>query len=340
MKWDRDLIYKTNFLSFILLLLSSLGLVSCSSSTPLDIARTTTQVPTDLTPEAKEVGFPTPIPNPRAEVILTYNFGGFVNHLKGRDLTISQNELALLLKYKAPFLVDLRKPLEVKKTGYIPGAILIPLSELGRKSSALPDYKVPVIVYCQKTSECMIALTGLGVFGWEIKVLDGGFEAWAAAGQPVKYDQIPVPTIDPFKPAFPCCGIYQQSAEVKANPNAPSASLVAATDRMFDHIPENFGAITVEELEQEILADSSLVVIDLRPSSMLKENQPIKAPNFLNIPFESLIEKRELWPKDKATPIIVYCQDGTVSPVAMTIFWTWGYQNTRELQGGIAAWAK
>jgi rhodanese-related sulfurtransferase len=168
--------------------------------------------------------------------------------------------------------------------------------------------------------------------------MEGGFEGWAADGRPISMDQIPVPTIDPFKPAFPCCGIFQQSAEVAANPNAPSASLVAATDRMFDRIPDDFGAITAEELEQEISANPSLVVIDLRPTSALAENQPIEAPNFMNIPFEKLIDERELWPKDKSTPVVVYCEDGTVSPIAMTIFWAWGYQNTRELQGGIAAW--
>ncbi len=330
----------TNFqlLSKTLVLFACLGLASCSNNLTTIGATMASQVPSESTPEAIDMPEPTPLPNPRAEVILTYNFNGFIKHIQGHDLTISQDELELLQQERTPFLVDLRKPLEVKKTGFISGAISIPIVELGRKTSALPDFSVPIIVYCQRTTECMIALTGLGVYGWDIRVLAGGFEAWAAAGKFISHDPIPVPKIDPYKPAFPCCGIFEESAEVPTNPNAPSASLVAATDRMFDHIPENFGAITQEEFDQKISTDPSLVVIDLRTAATLIENKTIIATNSLNIPFDQLVEERDSWPKDKSTPIVVYCQDGTVSPIAMTIFWSWGYLNTRELQGGLNSW--
>ena len=325
----------SRFLFSILLLLFSQGMLSCTGNPETDTKPSA--VTTGIMQESIDERMITPIPNPRAEEALRRNFGGFVRHLiNERDLTIRQDDLLLLLKDRPSFLIDLRKPLEVKRTGHIPGAVLIPLRDLGRKTSALPSFSIPIVVYCQKTSECLIALTGLGVYGWDIRVLEGGFEAWAAAGRPISMDPIPVPVIDPFKPAFPCCGIYQQSAEVAANPNAPNASLVAATDRMFDRIPDGFGAITMEELQHEILVNPSLVLIDLRPTDASGAHQPFKSPNLVNIPFSKLVEARESWPEDKSSAIVMYCEDGSLSPLAMTVFWAWGYQNTRQLQGGVA----
>jgi rhodanese-related sulfurtransferase len=281
----------------------------------------------------------TPIPNLRADAVLDENFGGFVADLRIENALISRDELVDLQASDAVYLIDLRNPIVVKKTGHIPTAVLIPLRELGRNSSVLPDFSDPIVGYCEDTAECLIAVTGLGVYGWNIRVLEDGFSGWTAANQPISTDPIAVPEIDPFKPAFPCCGIYEQSSESDVvNPDAPDAALVAATDRIFKQVPGDFGVVTAAEFEQDLQQNAELVVIDLRPSDTLGVEPVVQAANLLNIPFANLIASRDLWPVGKTTPIVLYSEDGILSTVAKAIFWAYGYEEVRDLGGGLAGW--
>ncbi len=287
---------------------------------------------------------PTPIPNLRAEAVLDETFRRYLIHVVDYDPLITIDDLIDLQSQGELYLVDLRNPLVIKKTGYLPNAISIPLRELGKKSSILPDYTVPIVTYCEEQWQCVIAQVGLGVYGWNIKILEGGIKSWLGVGGILEQSQIFVPEVDPLKPAFPCCGIYDVSVEseeaLQLNVDAPDAALVAAIDRMFDKIPANFGGISADELAHDLEQNPDLIFLDLRlPSEVLSEGK-IKAGNYLNVPFEKFIANKDQWPTSLDADVIVHSQDERQSVIAMTILWVYGYRNVQFLIGGYAAWAK
>lgn len=60
----------------------------------------------------------------------------------------------------------------------------------------------------------------------------------------------------------------------------------------------------------------------------------------LFVPFDEVVANSSLLPKDKAAPIILYCETGRMSKEALESFKKLGYTNVRHLAGGIEAWKK
>ncbi len=56
-----------------------------------------------------------------------------------------------------------------------------------------------------------------------------------------------------------------------------------------------------------------------------------------SVPFASLETSREL-PKNKSLPLLVVCPTGTRAPRALAVLKKLGFENTRVLAGGLAAW--
>lgn len=81
-------------------------------------------------------------------------------------------------------LIDVRTAEEFG-TGSIPGAINIPVQELGRRLEKVPADK-PVVVYCRSGSRSASAADLLKRRGYE-EVLDlGGIISWSSSGYPLK----------------------------------------------------------------------------------------------------------------------------------------------------------
>jgi rhodanese-related sulfurtransferase len=284
----------------------------------------------------------TPIPNLRVEAFLDEAFGRFVVYLAHHSPVIGMEAFQESLAHQTLFLLDVRQPLEVRAAGYIDGAILIPLRELGRKTSLLPDYTVPIVAYCSDGWRATLALAGLGVFGWDIHILQGGSQAWLAMGGAMDQGALPMPEVDPSKPAFPCCGIYEAFGDpgeaIETDTDAPDPALVAAIQRMFARVPADHGLITPEELDLALDQSRRLVILDVRSQDAMDEGGDIPAENVIHVPFERLIESRSRWPEDRGAEIVVVSDDGFLSTVAMAILWTYGYEDARSLQGGHKGW--
>ncbi|GAA4353460.1 molybdopterin-synthase adenylyltransferase MoeB [Hymenobacter saemangeumensis] len=79
----------------------------------------------------------------------------------------------------APLLLDVREPAEYA-AGHLPGALLLPLSELPNRATELPEG--PLVVYCQRGGRSARAAAllreELGRAG--VQELAGGYEAWLA----------------------------------------------------------------------------------------------------------------------------------------------------------------
>ena len=90
--------------------------------------------------------------------------------------------LADALAEGAP-LVDVRSPEEYAEVR-VPGAILIPLPELGARAEEVPNDR-RVYVICASGGRSAAAVQALNNAGWDTVNVAGGTLAWAAEGRPV-----------------------------------------------------------------------------------------------------------------------------------------------------------
>lgn len=79
-------------------------------------------------------------------------------------------------------ILDVREDFEVAQ-GTIPGALHIPLGELGARVSEL-DRTVPVIAVCRSGNRSATAADALNQAGFTADTMAGGMTAWQEAGLP------------------------------------------------------------------------------------------------------------------------------------------------------------
>lgn len=58
----------------------------------------------------------------------------------------------------------------------------------------------------------------------------------------------------------------------------------------------------------------------------------------LTIPFDRVDEQADRLPRERSTPLAVYCMTGRMSEVAVDTLRTMGYEDVVELKGGMQAW--
>ena len=103
---------------------------------------------------------------------------------RGDYKNLDASEALVFLKEKSPVLVDVRTSTE-QSAGVIPGALCLPLNELGRRLAEIPAER-PILVYCASGMRSRVAASQLCRAGRkDIASLSGGISAWQAAGQPV-----------------------------------------------------------------------------------------------------------------------------------------------------------
>lgn len=76
------------------------------------------------------------------------------------------------------FLLDVREPSEVEDWAF-PGAVNIPLGELGSRTDELPVDRV-IVVICHAGVRSAVAGDALVQGGWRAESLAGGTSAWIA----------------------------------------------------------------------------------------------------------------------------------------------------------------
>lgn len=82
-------------------------------------------------------------------------------------------------------IIDVREPVEFAEE-HITGTKLIPLGDLGHRSSEIDKTK-PIVVMCRAGTRGQQALTKLQAQGFsDVRNLEGGILAWKAAGLPVE----------------------------------------------------------------------------------------------------------------------------------------------------------
>jgi rhodanese-related sulfurtransferase len=90
---------------------------------------------------------------------------------------LSPDELrARLAADQPPVVLDVREPAEVEEWAF-PGALTIPLGELGSRTAELPTDR-PIVVICHSGYRSARAAQALDAGGWDAANLAGGVVAW------------------------------------------------------------------------------------------------------------------------------------------------------------------
>ena len=87
-----------------------------------------------------------------------------------------------------PMLIDVREPKELTDSGYIDGAVNIPIRDLFKNLDKLPqDKNAPIVTYCAIGHRGAMAMAALRLLGYtNVTSIGSGFNNWVKAGLPVK----------------------------------------------------------------------------------------------------------------------------------------------------------
>jgi adenylyltransferase/sulfurtransferase len=99
--------------------------------------------------------------------------------------TVNVDAATSLIEHEHAAVLDVREPDETAQ-GIIPDAVTIPRGFLEmRVEAAIPDKATPVVIYCASGVRSAFATRSLHDLGYtNVVSMDGGFDAWKAAGRP------------------------------------------------------------------------------------------------------------------------------------------------------------
>lgn len=229
----------------------------------------------------------------------------------------------VLAMEEMPFLLDVREPGELEENGYIPGAVNIPVRQVGDNLDKLPALDAPIVVYCAKGTRGAFVMTALQMLGYEdVRNMAGGFAAWIAAGG--------VEAVDPIA-----------EAEAGDMPEVDDFVLEAVNNALTTW-PEGWGMVGAEALS-EMLADEEAMpaaIIDVRQPEEWVADGIIEGAELVALrDLGSYLPVLEDTLPDKTAKIVVYCKAGHRGAIAMTVLRAAGYENVLNLAGGFSAWS-
>lgn len=226
---------------------------------------------------------------------------------------INVDDFSVLLVEAAPVLIDVREAAEYE-AGHIEGSFNVPIRTLGQNLALLPDLSQTIVVICKGGGRAMLAATALRVLGYEdVRVLAGGYDAWAGAEQPT--------VTEPFVP------------EAGTAPDI-NADVLAAVDAYLTALPQGFSIVSAADLSVE-LVENAPILIDVRSDAELA-NGYIEGAQHIWI--NEFLARRAEWPADLDANIVIYCQSGYRGGIAVVMMELLGYTNVRNLGGGVNAW--
>ena len=91
-------------------------------------------------------------------------------------------------------MIDVREQ-GCQAAGHLPGAVLVPRGLLEFKLSGTPALSgrdLKVVLYCKTSGRAALAAVQLHAMGYlKVSSIEGGFDAWVAAGKPTAKPALP-----------------------------------------------------------------------------------------------------------------------------------------------------
>lgn len=250
---------------------------------------------------------------------------------------ISAPDLAGFLSVQDMVLLDVREP-EEYEAGHMVGAFNVPIRTLSQNLDLLPDKSASIVVICKGGARAMLAATTLDLLGYEnVKVLKGGYDAWAGEELPTSTDVFTaeagdVPEFDPD--VFAAVDNYLT--------NIPQGfGLVSATNLMAEYarnpLPESEGSLCCKSphTEGDVKLTGEAVLLDVRGADEWATGYIAGAQHLW---INEFVNHLADMPANLDTPIVVYCQSGYRGGIAAVMLNMLGYTNVRNLSGGLNAW--
>jgi rhodanese-related sulfurtransferase len=244
--------------------------------------------------------------------------GDFVTTLPEGFYSTSADKLNTALAEGPVFLVDVREASEIESTGYIKGAIHLPIRDLLKNLDKLPALDQQIVIYCGSGHRGAIGMMALRLLGYtDIVNLGGGTSGWTKAGFA-------------FEPGLPA------AAEVVTATPEVDATRLALLDAYLTALPEGFGTVKAADLNTEIASGTPPFMLDVRTEAEKTADGYIEGTVFM--PITTVPASLAQLPTDKAAPIVVLCKSGHRGGIAMMYLNFLGYTNVRNLAGGMSAW--
>jgi rhodanese-related sulfurtransferase len=225
--------------------------------------------------------------------------------------------LELLSEDANTVILDVREDSEVEEFGIIEGAIHVPLRTLGENLDLLPNLDATIVGVCKGGFRATIGMAALQVLGYEnAKVLVGGFDAWVGEDLPV----------------------VKAAAEVEASevPADIDPMLLEYVANYLANLPQGWGAVGPDALFEEMFDKAPDYLIDVRSDTEWADPGYIEGATHIWI--DEFMASQDMWPEALDSNIVVYCASGYRGGIASVMLGLAGYENVRNLAGGIKGW--
>jgi len=243
-------------------------------------------------------------------------WGDFITNIPAGFYSKGAADVNTMLTEGNVTLVDVREAAELEKTGYIQGAIHIPVRDLLKNLDKLPAQDETIIIYCASGHRGGLAMAALRLLGYtEVYNLGGGTGAWAKAslpletGLPAEAEAGTAPEVDPIR--------------------------FADLDAFLTNMPEGFYTVSAANLNAE-LAEAAPFMLDVRTPEEVTADGYIEGATL--IPVNEMFTQFDKLPTDKSAKIVVLCKSGHRGSFAMMALRMLGYTDVRNLGGGLNAW--
>jgi len=245
-----------------------------------------------------------------------------------------------------PTLIDVREPDEYA-TGFIEGAINIPLRQLTRSLDALPLQDAEVVLVCDTGHRGAMGMVTLQLLGWKrAKSVYNGLRGWTEANLPLVQQPVPKrpsggkPKVDETLLAVLDDYLNRRLSFDLGKISVP-ALLAAQQETPFEEYvdPESYTPgppYLIDVSEPAEFAKGSLEgAVNMPIHTMLDhlEEIPWENPMIVTCGIESVLPLDRTWKR-----IVTLCINGHRAAVAMMALQLMGYRDVHALEGGLKVW--
>ncbi|MGB2884528.1 MAG: rhodanese-like domain-containing protein, partial [Dehalococcoidia bacterium] len=259
--------------------------------------------------------------------------GAVAAYLADRAGSIKAGDLNdLIAADESPYIISVRSA-DDYATGYIPGAVHIPFSELftAENLMMLNAQGEDIVVYCYTGQTASMATAMLGTLGFDVQSLLHGMCSWTTD------TAVAVKCFDPATAQndFAVETTANEATETYDFPTVDNSPMMPTADAIVFAAAAAVSTkyITAGDLSDLIAADEAPFILSVRSADHYAAGH---IPGAVNISLDSLADNLDKLPPDET--IVVYCYTGQSGGQATALLNMLGYDAT-NLKYGMCAWS-